>query len=211
LIKLQDASTYFISGATASGKTHLMKTLMAPYRRVLWYDTTFEIDTTDSTYEHIFDIRTLAARFLEGENTFRIAYHPSTAQTEKEFDCVSRIYWQEDFPRWLVVDEVHEFNNSETLKPILKYARKRMLGIITASQRIYDVKPHIRTNARSAILFYAHEGRDLSAIEETYGSESAELVSQIRPLIYDDVSRVVKQVPQCVVYRRGQPPEVVDL
>jgi hypothetical protein len=60
-------------------------------------------------------------------------------------------------------------------------------------------------------LFYAHEGRDLSAIEETYGSESAELVSQIRPLIYDDVSRVVKQVPQCVVYRRGQPPEVVDL
>lgn len=210
-IELQQASNMAIFGATASGKTYLMKQMMKPYRRVLWFDTTFEIETSETDYEHYFNLKDLKNRLITGESFYRIAYHPTSPDIESEFDLLSRLYWLQSFPRWLVVDECHEMNNSQTLKPQLKYARKRGLGIILASQRIYDVKPHLRTNARSVVLFYAHEERDLIAISSSYGESVAQAVSQLRPLIHDDVTGITKQTPQAVVYRRGQPIEIVDL
>jgi len=212
MIPIQEASTVALYGGTSSGKTHLMKTLVAPYRRVLWNDTTFEMET-DNSFEHIYSPSLLVNRFRNhnDERSYRVCYHPTYRDIELEFDLVSRMYWQEDDPRWFVVDEVHEFNQCENIIPMLKYSRKRKLGIIIASQRICDVKPAIRTNCRTTILFFAHEMRDLAAIRESYGIEVMEEVKKLRPLIYHDVKKVVEQYPQVVVYRRGQPIEIHDL
>lgn len=211
MIELQEASTMLFFGPTSSGKTFLMRSLMRPYRRVLWFDTTYEIDDSDREFEHIYNLPTLVSRLTEGSSVHKIAYHPITADVEKEMDLVSRFYWHEEFSRWFVLDEVHEFNNSQTLKPQMKYGRKRLLGILAASQRICDVKPHVRTNARAVVLFYTNEARDIDAIAASYGDNTAEAVTNLRPLIYNDATKVVTQKPQCVLYKRGQGFTVIEL
>lgn len=211
MIELQEASTMLVLGPTASGKTFLMRNLMKPYRRVMWFDTTYEIDDADREFEHFFNLPTWIDRMEKGESFYKIAYHPVSSDVEKEFDLVSRYFWQLDFSRWLVADEAHEFNNSQTLKPMLKYGRKRLLGILAASQRVCDLKPHVRTNARSVVLFYTNEGRDIDAISSSYGEETAEAVTKLKPLIYNDTTKVVTQTPQCILYKRGQGFTVIDL
>lgn len=210
-IVLQEASTSLFFGATASGKTHLMREKMKPYRRVLWFDTTYDLDESDTSFEHVWGLKTIKDRLLTGTSDYRIVYHPTLSDIVTEFDLLTKLFWHLDFSRWLIVDEIHEFNDSETLRPAMKYGRKRLLGVLGASQRIYDVKPHVRTNARSSVLFYANEGRDLEAIRSTYGEQAMNAVKNLQPLIFDDVSKTVKQYPQCVWWKKGLPISIVDL
>ncbi len=210
MIHIQEATSISIFAPVASGKTHLMRKLMEPYRRVLWHDTTFEVDFSDKTFEHFFKPSQLVERFRQ-RSDYRIAYHPSTSDIVQEFDLVSRLYWQEDFSRWLVIDEVHEYANSMTLDSMFRYARKRLLGIVCASQRIADVPKVVTTNSRMIVLFFTPESRDHVAIRDRFGESVEEQVKQLRPLLYDDTSKVTKQYPECIVYRRGQPIEKYDL
>jgi hypothetical protein len=210
MIQIQDATTIAIFGPTASGKSYLMQTLMEARRRLVWYDTTFELDS-HTDMEHFYSPSGLAERFLTGASYYRIAYHPYMRDVVKEFDHVCRIYWQIDFPRWLVVDEVHEYNGSDVLYRMMKYARKRYLGLILASQRVCDVDVGIRSNARMVILFNTAEMNDLRAIKDSWGTDAMERVKALQPLVYDDVAKQVKQIPECLVYRRGYPLEVVTL
>lgn len=210
-LQIQESSLVSVFGPVASGKTYIMKKLMSPYRRLIWFDTTFEIDFSDADYEHVLSPWQLIERLHKGKSDYRIAYHPTMKDMVAEFDGIARVYWQEDFPRWLAIDEVHEYSNSAALDSIARYSRKRFLGVICASQRIADVPKIVTSGSRSVILFFTHEARDHIAIKDRFGDEVLSKTLGLRPLIFNDVSKQVKQYPQCVVYKRGEPIEIHDL
>lgn len=206
----------FVFGPVASGKTFLLTQWAEKEEHVLLFDTAGD-HLDNGAFEHIFNNpRALADRMADArmEDSYRLAYHPQNV--EEGFDwCMSTI-WQRDEPRWFILEEIHELMNSWTqhpkMKVLNKYARKRAsLGVIGSSQRIADVHKDFTSAARMSILFFSTEATDLKAISERYGSEVADAVRGLRPLLYDDASGTTSQIPEAVVWKRGQGWEVMEI
>jgi hypothetical protein len=85
------------------------------------------------------------------------------------------------------------------------------LGIVGLSQRPQDVHKLFVDSCRRCIIYRSQEGNFLDACGNHWGDDVAECVENLRPLVYNDVTKVVKQVPQCVVVTRdGEPAKVYD-
>jgi hypothetical protein len=61
------------------------------------------------------------------------------------------------------------------------------------------------------VLFQTSEVRDIIAIQDRWGREIADAVSELKPCIYDDVTKEVKQTPECLVWVRGLGHKVYSL
>jgi hypothetical protein len=92
----------------------------------------------------------------------------------------------------------------------MRYARHNHLAIIGASQRIADVHKLFTSGARKVVIFYTQEARDLIAVRDRWGSECEEMVANLRPLLYNDQSKITRQIPQAVVIEKGSQPKIYD-
>lgn len=216
MIELVPSTTVGIWGPVSSGKSYLTKQLMAAQPRVIIFDTVGDY-VGDESYTHVWgNPRELAAYLKENPYYYRIAYHPE-GETGPNFEWIYKAAWVMDAPRWLVIEEVHEVCGQHSpmpeMKDILRYSRKRFLGVLGASQRIAEVNKAFTDASRLTILFYTQEATSLDAIAARWGNETAEAVAQLRPLVYrDDPSNpVTEQIPECVVIERGEKPRVYDL
>src|SRR5437899_7756654 len=159
----------FVSGPVASGKTFLLQKWAEREPRIVLFDTAGD-HVDNPNLEHIWGSpRQLADRLStnsqheENQNTssYKIAYHP-TSNIEEGFDwCVNAI-WQREEPRWLILEEIHEFMNPwkqhPKMKIINKYARKSSsLGVIGSTQRLADVHKDFTSAARMSVLFFTQE------------------------------------------------------
>jgi GTPase SAR1 family protein len=207
-MKLDAIKTVFVCGPVSSGKTHLICSLLEDKPDVLIVDTTFEFE--DDDYQHIWRNPQELITVLESPGHHRIVYHPGK-NLHNSFKYCSEAYWLLDHPRWLVLDECHEYADHENFDSLMRYSRKRKLGVICASQRIADVPKSLTANARIIVIFYSAEARDYIAVKDRWGIEIADHMRSLRPLIYNDETEQVEQTPEALVYRKGKPIEIHDL
>lgn len=214
---LIDGELTFLCGPVSSGKSFLAKKWYMQQERVVFFDTSLECE--DMPGEHFFYTPRQFAERVEksiGQSSgYHLVYHPG-ADHDMGFEWVVRAMWQPLQPRILIVEEVHEFmspvQQHEHMRIINKYARKRNLGFVGVSQRIADVHRDFTSACRQTILFFTQEARDIDAISERWGNETASRVSALRPLIYRDATGTVEQTPQALVIRRdGSTPELIEV
>jgi len=218
--ELPAAQNVIVVGPVASGKTFLLDAWWTKEKRVVLFDGTGEIDDDDPRVEHVHSITALKRALTTGPDVvqffnrhqrtkYRVAFH--ARKVEEDFPLALRVVWQLDAERKLFIDEVQEVSHLDVTDTALRFARKRLLGLVGATQRLVDVTTTYRANARMVVLFHTHEGNDLDAIRDSWGGEARDKVEQLRPLIYDDVNKTVVQTPQALVYKRGLPMEIIEL
>lgn len=200
-------------GPMASGKTYLIDRWLENNNRFVRFDVTGE-SCDDPTIEHVWASPSLLWRRLkENPYYFRIAYHPGP-NLEEDFEYAVRCLWRVKTFKTLVCDEFHEVCSvHETptyVRTVLRYARHNHMSVIGASQRLADVHKLFTAGCRQVVLFWTQEARDLDAIAQRWGMETAETVRGLRPLIYDDVRKKTLQIPQAVVCSKATLPRVFD-
>src|SRR5271157_3950498 len=216
MIHLNPASNASVFGPVASGKTNLMREWLTRENRYVRFD--YVGDTwreADTTVEHINSLPKFVDRLEKNPYYFKIAYHPGK-QVMEHYLWVQRALWILNTPRWLAVDEYHKICPQtplldEDVEYSLRFARHNQLGIIGMSQRPQDVHKLFVSSCRLCVVFMSQEENYLNACAGHWGSDVADAVSQLRPLIYDDTTGVVQQKQQCVVITRdGRPATVYD-
>lgn len=216
MIELGPCEIVGVFGPVASGKTYLIDRWLDGQNRYVRFDVTGE--TIDRAgIEHIWHSPLqLHDRLLldpKRRHYFRIAYHPGRDLERDFYECLA-VCWRSPVYKLLVVDEFHEVcsvnDTPDYVRTMLRYARHDHLALIGASQRIADVSKLFTSGCRMVILYWTQEARDLIAIQDRWGKQTAEAVRNLRPLIYDDVSKTTKQIPQCVVCTKSAPPYIYD-
>jgi hypothetical protein len=214
MITLDPSSNVFICGPVASGKTHLLNTWLKTENRFVRFDYAGEV-TGDPNVEHFTHPGPLLDRLEENPYYFRVAYHPGKNVME-HYRWVQRAIWMLDTPRYLAMDEYHRVcpqttKLDEDVEYSLRMARHNQLGIIGLTQRPQDVHKLFVDSCRKCIVYRSQEGNFLDACANHWGDDVADCVEHLRPLVFDDVRKITKQVPQCVVITRdGNPPVVYD-
>lgn len=200
-------------GPPASGKTHLINQWVKTQNRYVRFDVTGEA-LDDPTVEHIwYNPKALWERLQRNPFYFRIAYHPGP-ELDLDFEYALRILWRVKTFKLIVCDEMHEIcsvhDTPKYMQTAIRYARHNHLAIIGASQRIADVSKLFTTACRTVVLFWTQEARDYDAIQDRWGTLIADTVINLRPLVYDDVKKVTKQIPQCVIIKKSGEKQVYD-
>lgn len=207
----QPCTIVFVCGPVRSGKTYLINEWCKRENRLVRFDATGET-VEDETMLHIWNSpKQLNDAIKVNPYAYRIAYHPGT-DILVDFEWASKILWRTDASKVLVCDEFHEIapvnDTPRWIQTILRYARHDRMGLIAASQRIADVHKLFTQSANMVILFHTTEARDLDAIESRW--RCADLVENLRPLLYEDLTGKTKQIPQCVVIQKGTKPRIYD-
>jgi hypothetical protein len=191
----------------------LIKEWLRNENRVTTFDVTGEF-VADESFTRVFaSPRQYATILKESPYYFRIAYEPGS-DLEEDFYWVLAALWVTPSDKLLVVDEFHELcpvnaANSD-VKKMLRYARHDKLGFLGVSQRIADVHKLFTSSCRMVVLFRTRDARDYDAVKDRWGKKCANMVANLRPLIYDDVAKVTHQIPQAVVIELGKDPVVFD-
>jgi hypothetical protein len=216
MIEIIPATNIGIFGPVCSGKTNLLNKWLEAANRYVRFDYTGEtLKLNDPTIEHFHDPISLLDRLEQNPFYFRVAYHPGKNIMEHYRWC-QRALWVFDTDRWLVMDEFHRVcpqttKLDEDVETALRLARHNQLGIIGASQRPQDVAKLFVDSCRMCVVYRSQEENFLNACAGHWGNDVSDAVEALRPLIYDDVAKVTKQVPQCVVITRdGQSARVYD-
>jgi len=210
-----DASTnVFVCGPVCSGKTNLLNVWLRESNRFLRFDYTGETGD-DPEIEHFKQPRPLLERLEKNPYYFRLSYHPGKNVMEHYRWC-QRAIWMIDTPRVLAMDEYHRVcpqstKMDEEVEYAVRMARHNQLSIIGLSQRPQDVHKLFVDSCRRCIIYRSQEGNFLDACANHWGDDVAEAVERLRPLVHNDVTKVTKQIPQCVVVTRdGEPAKIYD-
>jgi hypothetical protein len=205
-LKLPQGKIVGVFGPVASGKTYLIEQWLKDSNRFVRFDSTGEAVEDTSVTQVWASPKKLLLRLQESPYYFRIAYQPG-ADLQTDFHWVLKALWVQNSDKLLVVDEFHLVypNNSgnQDAEYMLRFGRHCKLAFVGVSQRIADVHKLFTSSCRMTVIFWTQEARDLDAIKDRWGSKVANMVANLRPLIYDDVNAVTSQVPQCVVYEKG--------
>jgi len=213
MIELGPCEITGVFGPMASGKTYLMGQWLQTQNRYVRFDATGE-STNDPTVTHVWmNNQELYLKMRETPYYFKIAFHPGR-DMQGQFIDTCRAMARLDSFKLLAVDEFHEVcsvnETPEYVRDLMRYARHARIAIIGASQRIADVHKLFTAGCRQTILFWTQEARDLDAIRDRWGRNAADMVANLRPLIYDDITKVTEQIPQCLVIVRGSKPKIYD-
>jgi hypothetical protein len=195
-----------VFGPVASGKTYLVEQWLRDENRFVRFDATGESAEDTSVTQVWASPRELFNIIKASPWYFRISYQPGP-NLEEDYKWVLNTLWVQDCDKLLVCDEFHLIcpNNAGTpdTEMMLRFARHDKLGFVGVSQRIADVHKLFTSSCRMSVLFWTQEARDLDAIRDRWGQKVADMVANLRPLVYDDISKQTTQIPQCVVYEKG--------
>jgi hypothetical protein len=214
MISLDESQNVFVCGPVCSGKTNLLNTWLKEHNRYIRFDYTGETLNAPNV-EHVYKLKPLLDRLEENPLYFRISYHPGKNVME-HYRWVQKCIWMLDTPRVLAMDEYHRVcpqttKLDEDVEYSLRMARHNLLGIIGLSQRPQDVAKLFIDSCRKCVIYKSQEGNFLDACANHWGDDVASAVEKLRPLVHNDVTKVTKQVPQCVVVTRdGQAPKIYD-
>lgn len=214
MIPFQAGTIVFVCGPVRSGKTFLIDQWCQSENRIVRFDATGET-VEDPSLDHVWmNPKELWTKLTTkpGPYYFRIAYHPGQ-DIEQDFELCSKCLWRlADVHKVIVCDEFHEVcsvnDTPDWVKTILRYARHDHMGLIAASQRIPDVHKLFTSGADTVVLFHTTEARDLEHIEDRW--RCADVVEHLRPLAYNDQTKLTTRKPQAVVKKKGQREQVWD-
>lgn len=211
MIEYPNGEMVALFGPVASGKTHLIKQWLKGQNRFIVFDYAGEMmDVADKLI--VASPAEVHRNLKASMYYFRLAYLPGM-NVEEDFNWVLWNLWLAPTQKLLVCDEVHRIIPLMGITPevetMLRFARHANLGFIGASQRIQDVSKLFTSACRTVILFQTNEATSLQAIEDRW--RCANLVRNLRPLIYDDTTKTVHQTPQVVVCQKGKEPKIFEL
>lgn len=205
-LKLPRGKIVGVFGPVASGKTYLLEQWLQNENRFVRFDSTGESAEDTRVTQVWASPRELYNVIKTSPWYFRVSYQPGP-DLQEDYKWVLNTLWVQDCDKLLVCDEFHLIcpNNAGTpdTEMMLRFARHDKLGFVGVSQRIADVHKLFTSSCRMSVLFWTQEARDLDAIKDRWGDKVAKMVANLRPLVYDDISKVTSQVPQCVVYEKG--------
>jgi len=217
--KIPGCETILLLGPVSSGKTWLARQWLASAPIVS--ERSITIDTAaqfmDGSYFHSWgNPKLLCERVRDNPFYFRCVYHPAGDALDEEFYWMSNAIWMVDNPRFFIIEECHEFagiyKTHPMMKTMLRYSRHRdRLGLICTSQRAAEVSTALTDACRMAIIFNTDQSQNQDAICRRFGPITVKDITGLRPCIYNDVSKVCEQHPQCIVWLRGQGFKVYDL
>lgn len=204
--------TILLLGPVSSGKTWLSKQWLATApivsERSITLDTAAQF--MNGEYFHSWGNPKLIAQKLE-ENPYyyRCIYHPAGDALDEEFYWISCSIWAMDNPRFFIIEECHEFAGIHKTHPMMKqmirYSRHRdRLGLICTSQRAAEVSTSLTDACRMAIIFNTDQRVNQQAICDRFAPITIADIEGLRPCIYNDVTKVCEQHPECIVWLRGQ-------
>jgi hypothetical protein len=206
VIPLDESTNVFVCGPVCSGKTNLLNVWLEKHNRYVRFDYTGET-TGNPGIEHVYNPSALLDRLEKNPYYYRLSYHPGKNVMEHYRWCQRAIWMFPEASRVLAMDEYHRVcpqigKLDEDVETCLRMARHNQLGIIGLSQRPQDVHKLFVDSCRRCIIYRSQEGNFLDACANHWGDDVAECVEQLRPLVYNDVTKECKQVPQCVVVTR---------
>lgn len=211
---LPECKMTLLCGPISSGKTFLLKQFIENNNRHVIFDSTGEYlneDTGDNRLEIWKSPRTVYDTIKANPYLYRIVYVPGRDREEDFYHVLNAMWWI-PVDKLLVCDEVADIcpvdSLDENIEMLLRFARKDKMGFLTATQRIADVHKLFTGGCRMVVLFQTNEARDLDAINSRW--KCAEMVANLRPLLYDDDTETVQQIPQAVVIMKGKKPYVYD-
>lgn len=209
MINFPDGEMVGIFGPVSSGKTHLIKKWLQTQNRFVAFDYSGELMYLESYYNYP---KYVYNRVKQNPYFFKLAYIPGV-NVEDDFKWILWALWFAPVKKLLVCDEVHRImpnvvRQRPEVETLLRFARHANLSFIGASQRIQDVSKLFTSACRTNILFQTNESTSLDAIQDRWNC--AEMVRNLRPLIYDDYNRIVKQKPQVVICQKGKEPYIED-
>ena len=217
-LKIIPCTNVGVFAPVCSGKTYLMNEWLKTQNRYVRFDYTGET-VGQSGVEHFYSPRLMLLRLQDksvgGDAFFRIAYHPGKDVMEHYRWC-QRVLWAFDTDRLFALDECHRlFGQKQAMDPdaeyLIRLARHNQMGVIGMSQRPQDVQKLFVDSCRMCVIFHSQEENFLNACAGHWGNDVADAVGNLRPLIYDDKNKIVKQVQQCcVVTRDGMRPRIYD-
>ena len=218
-LQINDCTNVGVFAPVCSGKTFLMNEWLKTQNRFIRFDYTGET-ISQPGLEHFNSPKEMLLRLKDedkgGEYFFRISYHPGRDVMEHYRWC-QRAIWVLNSPRWFALDEFHKIcpQKGTYLDPdvetLLRLARHNQMGVIGMSQRPQDINKLFIDSCRMCVIFHSQEENFLNACAGHWGNDVADAVENLRPLIYNDRTKQIKQVQQCcVVTRDGLPPRVYD-
>jgi hypothetical protein len=189
-----------INGASGSGKTSLMRALLARrnVRRLLIFDTEDEYEPQATI--HCYSARELydALSDITPDHEFSVRYVPPEAPADREPDEVLEQIGKEagHLCQWamslgdcvVAIDEAHEsahrkYLDARTLRCVKK-GRKRGVFAWVSSQRPADIDISVRSELLSVEAWYLLlvENADLDVLHQRRGREFAQRVASLPPL-----------------------------
>jgi hypothetical protein len=213
MIDLVPCTTVGVFGPVCSGKSWLLARWLETQNRFVAFDATGELQDAGGYDEVWASPKQLLAKVEASPHYYQIVYVPGK-DVEEDFNWCLRILWQFDSAKLLAVDEFHLVCPVEAIngdvEMMLRFSRHARMGLVGMSQRIPDVSKLFTSACRMVILFWTTEARDFVAIRDRWGSNVEDMVRNLRPLIYDDDTKITHQIPQCVVLVKGKRPAIYD-
>jgi hypothetical protein len=213
MIVLPSCKIVGVFGPVSSGKTFLITKWAEEQKRVLIFDATGEFISKEGYTCYFRNVKAVWTELQKSPWYFRIVYEPGR-NLNNDFAWILSALWHTQSDKQFFVDEFHKICpvsiNNEDVETMLRFARHDKLGFCGVSQRIADVHKLFTSSCRMIVLFHTQEARDLDAISDRWGTEVEKQITNLRPLIHDDVTGTTHQIPQCIVVERGQRPKVFD-
>jgi hypothetical protein len=214
--EITDGQLTSVIGPVASGKTWLLERWAERLPRFAVFDPTGEYQNVPEAQHFWAQPKAFADYVADNRLKFRAIYHPGE-NLEEGFQWVVSTLWQLTEPRFLFIEEMHHvmspWDVHDSMKLIMKYARKRLLGVVGATQRLSNMHKEFISASRLVVVFNpGNDAAGFQAAREFWGKDTEEMLRGVRPLDYDDKTGVVKAKPQALIIEgRNNPPRVEEI
>jgi len=196
---MQNTVTVVI-GRKGSGKSTIVREIVADYPRVMVLDSLAEYDDCDVVEEDDCPEALLKA---SGQSKFRIACR--CLGLEDNLDLMRIAY--EMPPKTLIVIEEASLYASPTHLPdemaaLIRYGRHRELDLVFVARRPSELHRDVTANADVLVTFQTQEPRDIMYLRSFYGDEALTLPTL--PLYHIKVFGDLSKAPGPVLHRLAQ-------
>lgn len=200
-----------VFGRKGSGKTTLVKKIVAEFPRVLIVDTNGEYDDAVGIVFHNLDE---ALEYLTAVSNTNDAFSMAYVPLDMPKDGLDFLEVAFTVPGTLVVlDEAHMYCSSSTMptpvQKLVRLGRHRSISQVYVAQRPASLPRDITAQSDVVVSFQQHEGRDLEYMGKLFG-RSAEGLKTLAPYtveVFGDVERapfaVQKQMAKKGVAEQG--------
>jgi hypothetical protein len=171
-----------VCGRTGSGKSYLVKHLLADADRLIVYGPKREECDYPGVYFDGMELHGFEQFALwwnhcrETCGRFRIVYRPKDLFDILEFDKVAKLAYAcggVTFVCEELMTYTTERNIEQGFKRLLVAGRTRGINCYMLTQRPFKIPREVTSQAREAFIFATHEPTDLDYVKQTFGTDAA--------------------------------------
>lgn len=190
---MAEGRNILVCGRTGTGKSYLLKQLLAGVARsVVYAPKREEHDYPGAYFDGMEDggFKTCVWWWYYAQKhckRFRIIYRPLDLFDISEFDKIAHLaYFCGDLT--FVCEELMTYTTSRNIeqgfKCLLVAGRTRGINCYMVTQRPFQIPREVTSQAREAYIFATHEPADLDYVRQTFGTELAAKLETLQQYEY---------------------------